>query len=83
MQFPSLANCKSDYVFRAVMKLRDFSLKNKSSKHFKIQHDKSQKCWMIYRHPGPIKKGAMWDMVRSYLNPLGYSDEMIFEHLRC
>ncbi len=59
-----------------------FSLRFKSVKHYKVEYDETKKCWTIPRH-SRLKRGYMWDMVRIYLRPLGYSEEQIFKFIWC
>lgn len=82
MEYPKLVNCSPNDVLKALKKLRGFSLKQASPKHYKVEHTATGKAWMIPRRV-PVKKGLMWDMVRNYLNKLGYADKEIFEHLWC
>lgn len=82
MNYPKLTNCSAEYVMRVLMKLGGFFLKSKSPKHYKITHRETGKGWMLPLK-SPIKKGLMWDMVRNYLQALGYSEEVIFKFLKC
>lgn len=82
MEYPKLVNCSPNYVLKALKKLGGFSLKHASPKHYKIEHSATGKVWMVPRYT-TVKKGLMWDMVRNYLNKLGYTDKEIFEHLWC
>ena len=81
MERPSYTNCKPADVTKALMKLGGFSL-YEGGKHSKATHVKSGKAWTIPRS-SLLDKGYMWDMVNSYLKPLGYSEEDIFKHLWC
>lgn len=82
MEYPKLNNCSPDEALKAPKKLGGFVLKSKSSKHYKVEHIKTERVWMVPRH-SPIKKGLMWDMVRNYLNKLGFPDEEVFKYLWC
>lgn len=66
---------------RALRKLKGFSF-YEGRKHIKATHMKSGKAWTIPRHRR-LEKGYMWDMVNSYLKPLGYSEAEIFKCLWC
>ena len=83
MNYPKLASCSPDDIERTLRKLGGFVFKKSGSKHLKITHNNTGKAWMIPRRV-PIKKGLMWDFVRSYLQKeLRLSEEEIFKHLWC
>ncbi len=82
MDYPKLNNCSPNDLVKALKKLGGFLLKIKSSKHYKVEHIRTGKVWMIPRY-APLKKGLVWDMVRNYLNKLGYPDKEIFKYLWC
>jgi len=79
--YPKLSNCSGEYIAKALKRLGGFSF-TQSPKHFKVTHAKTTKSWLIPRH-NPLKRGLVWDMVRNYLQPLGYTEEEIFEHIWC
>lgn len=80
MEYPSMANCSGQYIVKALVRLGGFE---KGSKHFwKVCHAKTNRCYMLPNRK-PLKKGLVWDLVRNFLEPLGYSEEEIFKKLRC
>ena len=82
MDYPSLTNCSGAYIAKALVRLGGFETK-RGSKHFwKACHIKTNKCFMIPNRK-PLKKGLVWDMVRSYLEPLGFSEGKIFKEIQC
>jgi len=81
MKYPKLSNCSPQNIFSALKKLRGFSVKQ-GSKHYKITHLKTGGIFTIPRKR-IIKRGLMWDFVRSYLQELGYFEKDIFGYLWC
>ena len=81
MDYPKLSNCSGDYVAKALKRLGGFSFMH-SPKHFKVTHTQTSLSWMIPRH-SPLKRGFMWDMVRNYLQTLGFAEQEIFKNLWC
>lgn len=81
MDYPKLTNCSGEYVAKALKRLGGFSFMQ-SPKHYKATHISTGKAWMIPRC-NPLKKGLMWDMVRNFLRPLGYTERQIFACLWC
>jgi len=83
MNYPKLASCSPADIEQALRKLGGFRLEKSSRKHLKITHNKTGKAWMVPRKT-PIKRGLMWDFVRSYLQKeLRLSEKEIFENLWC
>lgn len=79
--YPKLSNCSAAYIAKALKRLGGFSF-TQGPKHLKAIHTKTGKSWLIPRHD-PLKRGLVWDMVRSYLQPLGYAEEEIFQYIWC
>ena len=81
MEYPKLANCSPEFTMKALKKIGGFSIVA-GTKHYKVRHDTTEKCVTIPRR-GPLKRGLMWSLVKDYLMPLGYTEQMIFSHLWC
>ena len=79
MKFPRSVSGKK--LVKALKRLGGFSFTH-SSRHFKATHLQTATSWMIPWHD-PLKRGLMWDMVRNYLQPLGFAEQEIFKYLWC
>jgi len=81
LNYPKLSDCSPQNIFATIKKLGGFSFAD-GSKHYKITHTKTNRAFTIPRKKR-IKRGLMWDFVRSYLQALNYSEKKIFKYLRC
>ena len=82
MDRPKLANCSLRDIQRACKKLGGCVVQKAGRHVVKVVHLQSQKAFVI--PTGVLKKGLMWDFVRSFLQDVcGYSEEQIFKVLWC
>lgn len=83
MDYPKLNDCSPRDIEKALRKLGGFSMIQSGHKHVKFVHITTQKAWMIPRHT-PLKKGLVWDFVRSYLQKeIKLTEKQIFGVLWC
>jgi hypothetical protein len=83
MDYPKLANCSLKHISQACKKLGGCIVADAGKHVIKITHIKSQKATVI-PNANPLKKGLVWDFVRSFLQGIcGFSEEEIFKVLWC
>ena len=80
---PKLANCSFRDIQQACRKLGGCEITTASKHTNKIIHIASQRAFVISGKK-PLKKGLVWDFVRSFLQgTCGFSEQEIFKVLWC
>lgn len=83
MDYPRLVNCSFKDIEYACKKLGGCSVLYASKHVIKITCISNQKATVIPSSK-PLKKGLVWDFVRTFLQGVcGFSEEQIFKVLWC
>ena len=83
MNYPKLANCTFKDIVKACKKLGNCTVSSASKHVIKITHNSTQKATVL-PNGNPLKRGLVWDFVRSFLQKTcNFSEKQIFDVLWC